>query len=229
MSQEKKQADELDKMNAALSSSEQFIERHQKPILTCVLAVVIVVSAILGVRHFYVLPRESKAQAEMFKGEFYFEQDSFRLALQGNGADFIGFQAIANQYGSTKAGNLANAYAGICLYNMEQYEEAVSYLKKFSTDEPFVSPAIIGTIGDCYVNMDDFEKAVGYFEKAADKADNDMLSPVYLKKAAVVYEKMGDKAKALKMYRKIQDNYSNPEAGPDVVEKYILRDEVAEK
>ena len=229
MSQEKKQLDELDKVNAALSSSEQFIEQYQKPILLCVLAVVIVVSAVIGIRHFYVLPRENKAQAEMFKGEFYFEQDSFRLALQGNGADFIGFQAIAKQYGSTKAGNLASAYAGICLYNMGQYEEAVSYLKDFDADDSFVSPAIIGTIGDCYVNMDQYEKAIGYFEKAAKKADNNMLSPVYLKKAAVVYEKMGNKAKALEMYRKIQDVYTDPAAGPDAIEKYIIRDEEAGK
>lgn len=228
MSQEKKQLDELEKMNAAISRSEQFIEQYQKPILFGVLAVIVVVLAILSVRHFYVLPREAKAQTEMFKGEFYFEQDSFRLALQGDG-DFIGFQAVADQYGSTKAGNLAAAYAGICLYNLGQYEEAVSYLKDFDADELFVSPAVIGTIGDCYVNMDQLEKGVGYFEKAAHKADNNMLSPIYLKKAALVYEKLGKKDKATEMYRKIQDEYTDRSAGPDAVEKYILRDEAAEK
>ena len=107
MSHEKKELDELDKVNAALSSSEQFIQQYQKPILLGLLAIVIIVSAIIGVRHFYVLPRENKAQAEMYKGVFYFEKDSFQLALQGNGADFIGFKAIADEYSSTKAGNLA--------------------------------------------------------------------------------------------------------------------------
>ena len=228
MSHEKKELDELDKVNAALSSSEQFIQQYQKPILLGLLAVVIVVSAIIGVRHFYVLPRENKAQAEMYKGVFYFEKDSFQLALQGNGADFIGFKAIADEYSSTKAGNLAAAYSGLSLYNLGKYDEAITYLKNFDADEEFISPAIIGTIGDCYVNMDKYEEGVGYFERAAKKADNDMLSPIYLKKAATVYEKLGNKKKALEMYQKIKDSYPKSMSNQDI-EKYIVRDEEAGK
>ena len=214
----------MDKVNAALSSSEQFIQQYQKPILLGLLAIVIIVSAIIGVRHFYVLPRENKAQAEMYKGVFYFEKDSFQLALQGNGADFIGFKAIADEYSSTKAGNLAAAYSGLSLYNLGKYDEAITYLKNFDADEEFISPAIIGTIGDCYVNMDKYEEGVGYFERAAKKADNDMLSPIYLKKAATVYEKLGNKKKALEMYQKIKDSYPKSMSNQDI-EKYIVRDE----
>ncbi len=228
MSHEKKELDELDKVNAALSSSEQFIQQYQKPILLGLLAIVIIVSAIIGVRHFYVLPRENKAQAEMYKGVFYFEKDSFQLALQGNGADFIGFKAIADGYSSTKAGNLAAAYSGLSLYNLGKYDEAITYLKNFDADEEFISPAIIGTIGDCYVNMDKYEEGVGYFERAAKKADNDMLSPIYLKKAATVYEKLGNKKKALEMYQKIKDSYPKSMSNQDI-EKYIVRDEEAGK
>ena len=218
----------MDKVNAALSSSEQFIQQYQKPILLGLLAIVIIVSAIIGVRHFYVLPRENKAQAEMYKGVFYFEKDSFQLALQGNGADFIGFKAIADEYSSTKAGNLAAAYSGLSLYNLGKYDEAITYLKNFDADEEFISPAIIGTIGDCYVNMDKYEEGVGYFERAAKKADNDMLSPIYLKKAATVYEKLGNKKKALEMYQKIKDSYPKSMSNQDI-EKYIVRDEEAGK
>ncbi len=228
MSHEKKELDELDKVNAALSSSEQFIQQYQKPILLGLLAIVIIVSAIIGVRHFYVLPRENKAQAEMYKGVFYFEKDSFQLALQGNGADFIGFKAIADEYSSTKAGNLAAAYSGLSLYNLGKYDEAITYLKNFDADEEFISPAIIGTIGDCYVNMDKYEEGVGYFERAAKKADNDMLSPIYLKKAATVYEKLGNKKKALEMYQKIKNSYPKSMSNQDI-EKYIVRDEEAGK
>ena len=228
MSHEKKELDELDKVNAALSSSEQFIQQYQKPILLGLLAIVIIVSAIIGVRHFYVLPRENKAQAEMYKGVFYFEKDSFQLALQGNGADFIGFKAIADEYSYTKAGNLAAAYSGLSLYNLGKYDEAITYLKNFDADEEFISPAIIGTIGDCYVNMDKYEEGVGYFERAAKKADNDMLSPIYLKKAATVYEKLGNKKKALEMYQKIKDSYPKSMSNQDI-EKYIVRDEEAGK
>ena len=189
------------------------------------LAIVIIVSAIIGVRHFYVLPRENKAQAEIYKGVFYFEKDSFQLALQGNGADFIGFKAIADEYSSTKAGNLAAAYSGLSLYNLGKYDEAITYLKNFDADEEFISPAIIGTIGDCYVNMDKYEEGVGYFERAAKKADNDMLSPIYLKKAATVYEKLGNKKKALEMYQKIKDSYPKSMSNQEIYKNIITDDD----
>ena len=105
-----------------------------------------------------------------------------------------------------------------------KYDEAITYLKNFDADEEFISPAIIGTIGDCYVNMDKYEEGVGYFERAAKKADNDMLSPIYLKKAATVYEKLGNKKKALEMYQKIKDSYPKSMSNQDI-EKYIVRDE----
>lgn len=56
-----KEKDELEKMNEALSMSEQFVEKYQKPLLLGLLVVVVIVGAILGVRHFYLLPREDKA------------------------------------------------------------------------------------------------------------------------------------------------------------------------
>ena len=87
MTQKQNTPDEVDKMNEVLSSSEQFIEKNQKGISIVILVVVIAVGAWLGLRHFYFEPREATAYAEMFKGEFYLDADSFALALNGNGAD----------------------------------------------------------------------------------------------------------------------------------------------
>ena len=143
MSKEKLEHDELDKVNEVLSSSEQFVEKYQKPLLVTVLIIILVVAGFLSVRHFYFQPREVKAQAAMYKGEIYFAKDSFELALKGNGADFVGFEAIADDYSSTKAGNLAAAYAGICYYNLGKDAEALAYLKKFDGDDAFLSPNIV--------------------------------------------------------------------------------------
>ena len=99
-----------------VSKSEQFIENNSKKIIYGIIAVALVVGAVLGIKHGYLVPQEKKAAAAMFKGEQYFARDSFALALNGNGADYEGFEAIIDQYGSTDAGNLAKAYAGICYY-----------------------------------------------------------------------------------------------------------------
>ena len=135
MSKEKLERDELDKVNEVLSSSEQFVEKYQKPLLVTVLIIILVVAGFLSVRHFYFQPREVKAQAAMYKGEIYFAKDSFELALKGNGADFVGFEAIADDYSSTKAGNLAAAYAGICYYNLGKDAEACLLYTSDAADE----------------------------------------------------------------------------------------------
>ena len=72
MSKETKSHDELDAVNEALSRSEQFVEKYQKNIITAVVAVILVVAAILSFRYFYILPKQERAQYEMFKWEFNF-------------------------------------------------------------------------------------------------------------------------------------------------------------
>lgn len=222
MSEKKVQHDELDTVNEALSTTEQFVEKHQKTILTAVIVVLVAVSGFLSVKQFYTEPREEKALSEMFKGEYYFQVDSFQLALNGNGADYLGFIAIADQYGSTKAGNLATAYAGICYYNLGDYDTAMSYLSKFKMNDYFVAPNIVAMIGDCYVNQGKYKEAVSYFEKAAKSADNVATSPVFLKKAGLVYEKLGDSKSAVAVYEKIKNDYPTS-ADAVEIDKYIER------
>lgn len=216
-----KEMDELEKVNEALTSSEKFIEKHQKTIITVVIAIVVIVSAVLAVRHFYLIPREEKAQVAMYRAVLAFEQDSLDLALNGN-ADFDGFLFVIDQYGSTQAGNLACAYAGLVYYEKGEYENALEYLSKFSAGDAVVSPAIVASIGNCYANLEKYAEAVKCFEKAAQATDNDVFSPIYLMKAAAVYEKMGQKADALKLYEKIKSEYPRSQQA-QTIDSYIER------
>lgn len=212
--------DQLDSVNEVLSRSEQFIEQKRKPILIGIIILIVVVAAIMAIRQFYMLPREAKAQSEMFKGTYYFEKDSFQLAVKGNGGDFAGFESIADEYSSTDAGNLAKAYTGISYMRMGQYDNAIKYLKDFDADDILISPAIVGAIGDCYVEMDKTKEGVSYFEKAAEKADNNLISPIYLKKAGIAYESLGENDKAVKAYQTIKDKYATSVEAADI-DKYI--------
>lgn len=209
-----------------VSRSEQFIENNSKKIIYAIVAVALVVGAILGFKHGYLIPQEKKAAAAMFKGEQYFAKDSFNLALNGNGADYIGFEGIIDQYGGTASGNLAKAYAGICYFKMGETEKALDKLKSFSGDDEMISPAIVGLIGDCYVNMGNVKEGVGYFEKAAKKADNEVISPVYLKKAGLAYENLKQYDNAVKAYTTIKEKYFNSMEAADI-DKYITRASVA--
>ena len=194
-----------------VSKSEQFIENNSKKIIYGIIAVALVVGAVLGIKHGYLVPQEKKAAAAMFKGEQY-----------GNGADYEGFEAIIDQYGSTDAGNLAKAYAGICYYKMGDTQKAIDLLKSFSGKDQMVSPAVTGLIGDCYVNMGNTKEGISYFEKAAKEADNEVISPIYLKKAGIAYENLKEYDKAVKAYTTIKDKYYTSMEASDI-DKYITR------
>ena len=215
-------------MEEFVSKSELFIENNSKKIIYSIIAITLVVGAVLGFKHGYLIPQEKKAAAAMFKGEQYFERDSFALALNGNGADYIGFKAIIDQYGSTDAGNLAKAYAGICYFNLGETEKAISYLKDFSCSDDMVSPSMTCLIGDCYVNMGNVKEGVSYFEKAASAADNEVLSPIYLKKAGLAYESLKQYKDAVKAYTTIKEKYFQSVEAADI-DKYITRATVLAK
>ena len=115
-----------------VSKSEQFIENNSKKIIYGIIAVALVVGAVLGIKHGYLVPQEKKAAAAMFKGEQYFARDSFALALNGNGADYEGFEAIIDQYGS-KLGKGLRRYL---LLQDGRYTEGARFIEIFQRKGP---------------------------------------------------------------------------------------------
>lgn len=204
------------------SKSEKFIEKYRNQILSGAAIVVLLVLAVLGIRKYYLEPKEQEAHAALFPGENYFQAQEWDKALNGDSATFDGFLHVADKYGLTKAGKLASAYAGLCYYHLGNYEEAEEYLKKYSASEKIFSPAIKSTIGDCYASLGQAEKAIDYFKQAASTADDENLSPFYLKKAATAYESLSDYKNALEIYNRIKSKYpASFEA--QSIDKYIER------
>ncbi|MEI7676166.1 MAG: tetratricopeptide repeat protein [Bacteroidales bacterium] len=213
---------DLENVQEVLSRSEQFIEKYQKQIFIGLAVVVIAVSGGMAFKYAYLNPKEQKAEAALFKGEMYFQQDSFRLALNGNGVDYIGFEGVIDDYDITKTANVAKFYAGICYKNLGNYEKAINYLKDFSSDDKMLKPAAITAIGDCQVELGNIEDAAASFVKAAKVANNDLLSPINLKKAGLAYENLKKFDKAIEVYTTIKEKYFNSPEAADI-DKYIER------
>jgi len=219
---EKKNSSADIEVGEIVSRSEKFIENNKKNLSFGLLGIAIAISAIVLYNQFYRLPRNQNAAIAIFKGEHYIQRDSFNLALYGNGVDFDGFEYIMNKYKGTKSANLAKAYAGICYYRTGDIESAIKVLKTFKTKEDNIAPAIIGLIGDCYVESGDVMQGISYFEKAASTANNDFLSPVYLKKAGIAYESLKQFDNAVKAYTSIKEKHAASVEAMDI-EKYIFR------
>lgn len=210
----------LENINEALSSSEQFIEKNQNAIMIGLGVVIVVVLSILAYHNLYLKPKNEKAQAAIFKGERYFENQQDSLALFGNGNDYIGFEEIMNQFGGTKTADVAHAYAGISYSRLGDNEKALNHLNKFKGGDKLVTPAVTGAIGDVYMNMDNSDKAISNFLKAAKDADDNMLSPIYYKKAGLAYLHAQEFDKAIETFQKIKKTYLNSPEGQEA-DKYI--------
>jgi len=220
-----KQTDKTDKQFAqieeTLTKTEQYIEDNQKSLTVIVGAIVAIVAIYLGFTNFYLEPLEQEAHADMYMAEIYFEKDSFNLALNGDG-QYLGFLDIADEYGLTNAGNLANYYAGLCYLHTAQFEDAIEYLSDFSSDDIILSTLALGCIGDAYLELEDNSSALKYYEKAADNTSNDFTTPRYLMKQAIVLEMDEEYEDALEMYNQIKEDYSKSQIAQDI-DKYIAR------
>jgi tetratricopeptide (TPR) repeat protein len=215
------QHDNLQDIESALTKTEQFVEDNQKLITYAVGIIVLVVAGYLGLNKFIIEPREDDAQSQMFMAEFYFEKDSFNLALNGDG-NYSGFLDIIDNYGMTKSSKLATYYAGVSFLRLGEYDDAIKYLSKFKTKDMLLGPVSQGSLGDAYLQQGDQDKALRQYTRAAEMNSNEFTTPVYLMKAGNLFEIQGNNAKALEMYNRIKTDYPETTEGRNV-EKYIAR------
>ncbi len=210
----------FENIEEVLSSSERFIEKNQKTILIALAAIIVVVGGIIAYNYLYKNPRNEKAQAAIYKGERFFQNQEDSIALFGNGNDYIGFENIMKDFSGTKTADLARAYAGISYSRLGDNEKALEYLGKFKGGDLLITPAIEGAIGDVYMNMGNTDKAISHFNNAAKKANDEMLSPIYHNKTGLAYLSAKNFAKAIETFQMIKDKYINSPQGQEA-DKYI--------
>ncbi|MBR7053654.1 MAG: tetratricopeptide repeat protein [Prevotella sp.] len=211
-----------------LNKSEAFLTKYKKHLLAALVAIIVVVVALILWNN-YSKSRNEKASTALAHSQELFMGQDFEKALNGDSLGAPGFKQIANDFSGTKAGNLANLYAGLCLAKQDKWEEAVKYLESFDPKDDLVaSPLAIMALGDAYANLKQYEKAVDAFKKAAKMADgasndgkNNSVSPVALKKAAIILaEQLKKNDEALELFQTIKKEYMNSPLQQDI-DKYI--------
>lgn len=221
MAKEQKKQDGFEQIEDALTNSEQFIEKNQKMIINVVIALVVIVGAYFSYQRFIIEPKAKEASNQIFGAQNYFERDSFNLALNGDG-NILGFVEIADKYSSTPTGNLAKFYAGLSYLYTGDYQNAIKYLEKFSSDDLLLANMAVANIGDAYMQLGDYKKAADNYKKAAASKANDFSTPIFLMKNGLALEKANDFNGALKVYEQIEKDYPNSPEARDI-EKYIER------
>lgn len=225
-------------IEVALTKSEKFINEYKKPLIIGFAAIIVIVLAWFG-GHRWLTNREDAAQAQLALGETYFATGQYDLALKGDTTTtakdaFKGYEKIAKEYTFTDAANVANLYAGICYAKKGDAKKAIEYLEAFSPkDDTTISANGIAALANCYATDGQLDKAVDTFKKAAKKANNAALSPIFLIQAGQILESQNKKQDANKLYTEVKENYPTSQycsvtnsngvvIGPEI-DKYIER------
>jgi TolA-binding protein len=222
-------AEVFNTLDDTANKSEQWIEKNSKPLFYGLVTVAALILGYLAYTNFVSEPNEKTASNELAHPRTFFNQaaesagvsaDSlYNLGLTGGDGKF-GFPDIADRFSGTKAGNLANYYAGISYLKMKKYEKAIDYLSAFDSDDELLGPTALGAIGDAFADINQPKDALSYYQKAANKKDNDFTAPLFLFKAAQTAMDLKEYSTAEKLYTTIKQKYANTDQGRDI-EKYI--------
>ena len=197
-------------------------DRYGKQASYILIAVVVVAGVYFGYRYWVKEPNEQHAREAMFRAEEYYRMDSARLALNGDNINY-GFLRVIARYGGTSAANLAAFYAGSCYMKMGDFNNAIKYLKDFSTSVQLLQERDYGLLGDAYSELNRKEEAAEQYKKAGTYYDKDELfSPEYLFRSGYLFESMGKTQDAIAMYRLIKDKYPQSQRGVEI-DKYLAR------
>ncbi|MFA7471272.1 MAG: tetratricopeptide repeat protein [Spirosomataceae bacterium] len=188
-----------------LDKAQSFVQSNNKLFLVIGGVLLVGILAFVGF-HYYQDSRESEAQKALYKAIYDFEADSLNLALNGKGGN-EGLLAIADNYGSTNAGKLANFYAGVALLKEGKYDDAIARLKAYSSSDLLLQARAYALIGDAFMEKGDYKEAISYYKRAADYKPNQFFTPGYLLKLGLAYEKNNQIQEAAPVYKRIIDEF----------------------
>ena len=214
-----KEDEQLQEVGEALSTTGQWIEDNSNLITWIITGIAVVVLGSIALNNYVIKPKALEASNENAKSVVYFQAGDFEKALNGDDAECIGFAETADSYKLYKTGKLAALYAGICYYQLGDYEQAANYLKRFNAKDVNIGPAACQLLGDAYVEIQEYGKAVRAYEKAA-HSENDLIAPMSLKKAGIVYLELGDNHSAKQAFETIKAKYPQSQEANDI-DKYI--------
>ena len=164
----------------------------------------------------YTAQQQSDAEVLLGTAEQYFMNGDYERALYGDDEELtLGFVQIANNYGRTRSGNLANYYAAVAYYELEQFEEAITFMERFNPPSGIMGVGPISLHAVILSELGKHEEAARKFIEAARWDENASTTPNNLMEAAISYETIGEYQKAREQLEIILDRYPDSQVSTD--------------
>jgi predicted negative regulator of RcsB-dependent stress response len=200
-----------------------FWDQYSRPILIAAAVLLLLIGGYLAYKYLFQQPKEQKASEAVFKAQQYFAQDSFRLALNGDGVN-PGFLKIISNYGGTKSGELARFYAGASYLQSGDAANAIKQLKEFSTDSKPVQARAYKLMGDAYAETGKNSEALEHYKKAARHfQDDDQNASEYLFMAGYFAVRvLKNNAEATTLFKELKEKFPRTQYGFEA-DKYLAQ------
>lgn len=198
------------------SIKEQFKTNKKLRMTTFIVGgIIILVLGYFLYRQFVWMPANEKSKDNYYVGLNYAVADSTDMAIEELGKH-------VKDYDGKIGGEVAQFVYARQLMAKGEFKKALEELEGVNVDDSYVRVMAIGLQGDCYSEMENYGQAADKYMEAAELNENDLTTPTYLFKAALVAEELKDFGKAAELYERIKADY--PTFGTTKqIEKYISR------
>ena len=200
----------------------EFWNKNKKIISSLLLGIVIGICAFFAYKKLIKEPKELEAAELSFPAEKLFgvmastnfSADSSKIVLEGgvlDGVKITGLLKIIDKFGGTNAGNRATYFAGATYLHKKEFENAIKYLKGFSSNGAYQTEIKKYTmLGHAYAELKKDDEALDAYKKAANvnKKDDNFTADA-LMVAGAFAEKIGKNKEAIEFYTEARDEYPN--------------------
>ncbi len=159
--------------------------------------------------------QEDQAQEALAGAVRLYEKNDWQAALDGSDG-VKGLLEVADDFGSSQAGNLALYYAADAYFKLGDNESALKYFRQFDNgDDALGAGAYAGEAAILEVNGD-YRAAGDRYKDAAEAYKSDFTSARYLQNAGRNYEQAGAFNEARAVYRMIKEDFPDSAQANDV-------------
>lgn len=180
-------------------------EKHRGKLIAAAVGIAVIFFGVLG-WVYYQAGQSDRADEALGAILPTFEQGAYQEALDGT-PEAPGLIEIADEYGSTDAGNLARFYAASALFELGRYDEAGEYFADYDKGDDLFGAAALAGEAAVAEQEGDHAAAGRLYERAADRYESEATAPGYLMDAARNYEAAGDYDAARAAYEAIEADY----------------------